>query len=333
MAALNTSFLPPDAAATPLADWPALRAQIETITELYPEAAMAQLDAQRATFAEPMVQVLIDVAADPEPACMPDYALHMLAMHWLAVGRDTRAYAPLIAIGRLDAHLVMDELLGDVVHQSYGRCLAAVCDGHLEPFKTLIEDDKASLWVRMAALDGWAVRVLEGDAERAELIAYLQDLGTREAERQTALRAAGQGPAPATDEDLGDLTLLDAVATVAADISAQELGPQLKAWIDSGVLHEEFADWAYLEKNLNTSFEEHVREMRDNGRGYPVDVQTEVAWWYHPTEVEDEGVGAAYAREALSELPQPFVRETPKVGRNDPCPCGSGKKYKKCHGA
>jgi len=25
--------------------------------------------------------------------------------------------------------------------------------------------------------------------------------------------------------------------------------------------------------------------------------------------------------------------EGPKVGRNDPCPCGSGKKYKKCHGA
>ena len=27
------------------------------------------------------------------------------------------------------------------------------------------------------------------------------------------------------------------------------------------------------------------------------------------------------------------VRSTPKVGRNDPCPCGSGKKYKHCHGA
>ena len=26
------------------------------------------------------------------------------------------------------------------------------------------------------------------------------------------------------------------------------------------------------------------------------------------------------------------VRDTPKVGRNDPCPCGSGKKYKACHG-
>jgi preprotein translocase subunit SecA len=29
----------------------------------------------------------------------------------------------------------------------------------------------------------------------------------------------------------------------------------------------------------------------------------------------------------------PFVRPMPKVGRNEPCPCGSGRKYKHCHGA
>ncbi len=29
----------------------------------------------------------------------------------------------------------------------------------------------------------------------------------------------------------------------------------------------------------------------------------------------------------------PIVRESPKTGRNDPCPCGSGKKFKKCCGA
>jgi SEC-C motif-containing protein len=34
------------------------------------------------------------------------------------------------------------------------------------------------------------------------------------------------------------------------------------------------------------------------------------------------------------ELKGPPIRRTePRVGRNDPCPCGSGKKYKKCHGA
>ncbi|MGC2753313.1 MAG: SEC-C metal-binding domain-containing protein, partial [Candidatus Acidiferrum sp.] len=35
---------------------------------------------------------------------------------------------------------------------------------------------------------------------------------------------------------------------------------------------------------------------------------------------------------AQAEAPKP-VRTGAKVGRNDPCPCGSGKKYKKCHGA
>ena len=37
-------------------------------------------------------------------------------------------------------------------------------------------------------------------------------------------------------------------------------------------------------------------------------------------------------RPADGEKSQPFVRSGQKVGRNDPCPCGSGKKYKHCHG-
>ena len=32
------------------------------------------------------------------------------------------------------------------------------------------------------------------------------------------------------------------------------------------------------------------------------------------------------------ETQQPFVRKGEKIGRNNPCPCGSGKKYKQCHG-
>ena len=35
---------------------------------------------------------------------------------------------------------------------------------------------------------------------------------------------------------------------------------------------------------------------------------------------------------APEEVIQPYHRDQPKVGRNEPCPCGSGKKYKKCHG-
>jgi preprotein translocase subunit SecA len=32
------------------------------------------------------------------------------------------------------------------------------------------------------------------------------------------------------------------------------------------------------------------------------------------------------------EKKKPIRRQEKKIGRNDPCPCGSGKKYKKCHG-
>jgi preprotein translocase subunit SecA len=37
-------------------------------------------------------------------------------------------------------------------------------------------------------------------------------------------------------------------------------------------------------------------------------------------------------QEEVATAEQPFVREGNKIGRNDPCPCGSGKKYKQCHG-
>ncbi|MGH7995710.1 MAG: preprotein translocase subunit SecA [Opitutaceae bacterium] len=47
-----------------------------------------------------------------------------------------------------------------------------------------------------------------------------------------------------------------------------------------------------------------------------------------------EGGAATATAEAEIQLPKVTIRrETPKVGRNDPCPCGSGKKFKNCHGA
>jgi preprotein translocase subunit SecA len=46
-----------------------------------------------------------------------------------------------------------------------------------------------------------------------------------------------------------------------------------------------------------------------------------------------EGRGDAEGRVHAEAKPKAAVRTGPKVGRNDPCPCGSGKKYKKCHGA
>ena len=50
-----------------------------------------------------------------------------------------------------------------------------------------------------------------------------------------------------------------------------------------------------------------------------------------PTEVEIEAFDAAMTGRRPGEK-QGTIIATEKVGRNEPCPCGSGKKYKKCHG-
>jgi preprotein translocase subunit SecA len=49
---------------------------------------------------------------------------------------------------------------------------------------------------------------------------------------------------------------------------------------------------------------------------------------YHHADYEE----ALASTDKQAEEHKPFVRGGEKVGRNDPCPCGSGKKYKQCHG-
>jgi preprotein translocase subunit SecA len=73
--------------------------------------------------------------------------------------------------------------------------------------------------------------------------------------------------------------------------------------------------------------EERRRQQAQAGR---MNFQHESAGGYGADEE-----AAEVERRAQSEAGQPrqpMVRDEPKVGRNDPCPCGSGKKFKHCHG-
>jgi len=70
--------------------------------------------------------------------------------------------------------------------------------------------------------------------------------------------------------------------------------------------------------------EEDVQAVEEQRRSTaPVTYQHEAA---------QSGVAEAPAAVGDETEQQPFVREGRKVGRNEPCPCGSGKKYKQCHG-
>ncbi len=77
---------------------------------------------------------------------------------------------------------------------------------------------------------------------------------------------------------------------------------------------------------------EHVQQVERLEQKAPA-VQN--VQYQHPV-FEEALVGAGAEAEAeaapLRPKPAPFVRQMGKIGRNDPCPCGSGKKYKHCHG-
>ncbi|HRQ66212.1 MAG TPA: preprotein translocase subunit SecA [Xanthomonadaceae bacterium] len=71
--------------------------------------------------------------------------------------------------------------------------------------------------------------------------------------------------------------------------------------------------------------EQEVAEMEAQQRR----MAERAAMQFQHAEAGGFGEGEAEAR---PERPQTVVRDQPKVGRNEPCPCGSGKKYKHCHG-
>jgi preprotein translocase subunit SecA len=60
--------------------------------------------------------------------------------------------------------------------------------------------------------------------------------------------------------------------------------------------------------------------------------QQQVNYQHSSASAIDQAAGEQQAEEPGAESHTPYVRKGRKVGRNDPCPCGSGKKYKQCHG-
>ena len=108
-----------------------------------------------------------------------------------------------------------------------------------------------------------------------------------------------------------------------AVVGGQELRKEITALLDSGKLGDNSAMAAQAVQSI----------FMDPKRFRAIYVKQHKGFFDNP---EDE---IPHIHEpVIEETPQmpgkgtPIVRTTPKIGRNDPCPCGSGKKYKKCCG-
>jgi hypothetical protein len=234
----------------------------------------------------------------------------------------------LIALGHLDEN-TLDAVLGDSVTEAFDRCLASVCDGNLAPLKALFEDTQASFWARNAALDAMVVRVMAGDDSRDALVQYLLARGDLEAQR---LRSPGVAHA--------SLEVIDWIVAAACDLGAVELHSRIHGWFDDKLLDPMVADRSWVDACMRVPFDTSQQQMLARGKTYMRDAETEMGWWAafrdQPVDAQKKTNAARPATDfgGLSRKPvETVVRSGPKVGRNDPCPCGSGKKYKKCCGA
>ncbi|MEK6239616.1 MAG: SEC-C metal-binding domain-containing protein, partial [Planctomycetales bacterium] len=127
---------------------------------------------------------------------------------------------------------------------------------------------------------------------------------------------------------------LPGIATAAlSKFSTDALEPARRVMLDPGV------DWMYTDLRprllavcaaMDVDFPE-LEQWREDEQNR----QERVSTWGQPPPPREDDDDYDYDDDYdddYDELPLhlPLAREQPKVGRNDPCPCGSGKKFKKC---
>jgi hypothetical protein len=299
--------------------WDQVKPRLERFSKPFPTAAIVLANQHREEVAPHLIACLEAIATDPSAAADGDYMLHLYAMHMLAAWREAGAYRPLAQLGRHPDD-ILDYLLGDTLTEGYDRCLASVCDGDLAPLKALAEDTEASYWARNAAIGAMAIRVLEGDGNHDELAAYLAEYGDAEAARLRAIEGDIESP-----------DILDAIAGAALDIGASSLLERLRSWFADDLLDPTIMDLDYVERCIGSAVEEWRQHQKQRNSGYVTDAVKEMSWWASFS--DDDQPRRNFLLDSSDRAPDTYIREGPKIGRNDPCPCGSGRKYKKCHGA
>ena len=117
-----------------------------------------------------------------------------------------------------------------------------------------------------------------------------------------------------------------------------EAEPIIQQWQADDVVDAElYRSMDEVRSDIRRDFADSAAQLRKAGLLYIQDVCAEMRDWimFDPDFEGDNKFAFEddFDVDGFAPVEQPFVRDTPKLGRNDPCWCGSGKKYKKCCGA
>jgi hypothetical protein len=246
-----------------------------------------------------------------------DYIAHIYAMFLLAQFRQPRAYPLLIQFSSLEGDLLYS-VCGDFITENLGRVLASVSGGDSCGIQSVIENERADEWARGAALDGFTTLVAEGQQSRGAAIQYFAQLFRTRLERRPS-------------------EVWNSLVASSCDIYPAELLENIKmayreGLVDPGNISIEDVkhDLALGEKRVlaRLAVDPHHRMVRST-----ID---EMEWWacFRYDRKDEAGLThKAFAPnriEPASTAGMPDRRTIQKIGRNESCSCGSGKKYKKC---
>jgi hypothetical protein len=293
-----------------------LFSQLEFNTGQFPEDVLNDAIDQWASIAPLLLEELRSAAADPVALLSKgeDYIRYIYAIYLLAQFREAAAYPLLVDFVATPGEIVM-ELMGDVVTEDLGRMLASVSHGNLGPIRRLIEDPEVNEWVRSAALDALLVLFGKGQLDRDAIMGYLGELFLLKIERKPSF-------------------VWSAMVSAACDLYPEELVEEIRQAYDRGLVDPNDVGFPEVEEILKLGKEKTLEDTLKYQKGLIGNVIDETGWWacFHEYDEEDGLDMDPFELEDdfYSPTVKTVVRQGPKIGRNDLCPCGSGKKYKKC---
>ena len=304
--------------------------------QVFPRHALRQAVEKKEEITPNLLKALERAADDPEDVLEAGDDSYIYAMFLLAQFREKRAYPLIIKLASHTPELV-DDLLGDIPTEDLANVLASVSTGDVGLIAELAENREAEEFSRAAAIRSWLALVVSGDRSREEAVAYYKGLF--------------EGGL----EDRNEVVWSELV-DAANDLYPEEVYDHIKKAYDDGLVDEYIVDPEWVDEQIDLGKDAVLAILPE--WNHPVeDVTVEMgAWfenrehggewgveedWYEEHEwdeddEEDEWDAGLHRLSALngnnSAPAAPYISPD-KVGRNDPCPCGSGKKYERCCGA
>jgi Protein of unknown function (DUF1186)/SEC-C motif len=286
---------------------PEILKELELYTGRFPRQAMQAAIEQREAITPELLRVLERAAEDPVKfAEQKDYMLHLFGMYLLAQFRERRAYRPLVRIFSAPGETPFD-LAGDTVTERLKCIFGSVYDGDPTPLQALVEDGNANEYVRNAAMDVFVVLKESGQMSREDVVAYYRSLFGK---FKRTFSEAWNG-----------------LVTAVADLPAPELLEEVRQAYRDDLVESGVADLKGIEREL----------LRPESWGRDrfaliTDAIASMEWWacFHRDGTPSRKPTRRVRSSSGPSPAPPQLLRTAKIGRNDPCPCGSGKKYKKC---